>query len=267
MSPSPMQNELVEAEEGEIVEQEGSPAQSLSSSRPSTRPAQAPVTAATNTTKPTDATMTASKASEKATQDETGVKRRAPDSSTGSNREDRNGRELQEHQVKSSIRDLASPSSSSSQSLLDSNSPAKVRKIRHGESPSISSRSSPSDELKAIHIGDSYSNSPAPDKDVEMTPASPTGSNASSGHRSATSSHRQDRNGDRSRRSHSRDEDDSYRRRHRDRSSDRDRDRHHSSRSRRSPSPRHSSSSRRYATLFNGIATTTISSLLTCRCS
>ncbi|KAG0311826.1 U4/U6 small nuclear ribonucleoprotein prp4 [Linnemannia gamsii] len=245
MSPSPMQNELVEAEEGEIVEQEGSPAQSLSSSRPSTRPAQAPVTAATNTTKPTDATMTASKASEKATQDETGVKRRAPDSSTGSNREDRNGRELQEHQVKSSIRDLASPSSSSSQSLLDSNSPAKVRKIRHGESPSISSRSSPSDELKAIHIGDSYSNSPAPDKDVEMTPASPTGSNASSGHRSATSSHRQDRNGDRSRRSHSRDEDDSYRRRHRDRSSDRDRDRHHSSRSRRSPSPRHSSSSRR----------------------
>ncbi|KAG0293232.1 U4/U6 small nuclear ribonucleoprotein prp4 [Linnemannia gamsii] len=252
MSPSPMQNELVEAEEGEIVEQEGSPAQSLNSSRTSACPAQAqaPVTAviAATTTSPIDATMTASTASEKSTQDETGVKRRAQSPSIGSSREDRNGSEHQEHQVKSSIRDLASLSSSSSQSLHDSNSPAKVRKIRHGEFPSVSSRSSPSDELKAIHIGDSsYSNSPAPDKDVEMTPSSPTGSNASSDRRSATSSHRPDRNGDRSRRSHSRDEDDSYRRRHQDRSSDRDRDRHHSSRTRQSPSPspRHASSSRR----------------------
>ncbi|KAF9156717.1 U4/U6 small nuclear ribonucleoprotein prp4 [Linnemannia schmuckeri] len=244
MSPSPMQNELVEAEEGEIVEQEGSPAQSLNSARLSTRPASATEAATTTTTKSTSTTTTATTSTGKSTQDETGVKRRAP-SSTGSSREDRNGSE-QQHQVKSSIRDLASPSSSSSQSLHDLNSPAKVRKIRHGESPSVSSRSSPSDDLKAIHIGDSsYYNSPAPDKDVDMTPASPTGSNASSDHRSTTSSHRQDRSGDRSRRSHSRDEDDSYRRRHRDRSSDRDRDRHPSSRSRRSPSPRYPSSSQR----------------------
>ncbi|KAF9338824.1 U4/U6 small nuclear ribonucleoprotein prp4 [Linnemannia elongata] len=238
-----MQNELVEAEEGEIVEQEGSPTQSLNSARPSTRPTAAAEATTLTTTKPISTTAAAAP-SEKSGHDETGVKRRAP-SSTESSREDRNG-SGQQHQVKSSIRDLASLSSTSSQSLHDSNSPAKVRKIRHGETPSVSSRSSPSDDLKAIHIGDSsFSNSPAPDKDIEMTPASPTGSNASSDHRSTTSSHRQDRNGDRSRRSHSRDEDDSYRRRHRDRSSDRDRDRHHSSRSRRSPSPRHSSSSRR----------------------
>ncbi|KAG0371605.1 U4/U6 small nuclear ribonucleoprotein prp4 [Mortierella sp. AD032] len=238
-----MQNELVEAEEGEIVEQEGSPAQPLTTARTSIRPVSVSVTVATEATVSTGNTNPMAVASNATTQDETGTKRRAP-SSTGSSREDRNGREQQQHQdqVKSSSRDLTSPSSSSSQSLHDSNSPAKVRKIRHGESPSVSSRSSPSEDLKAIHIGNSsYSDSPALDKDVEMAPASPTASNASSDHRSTTSSHRQDRTGDRSRRSHSRDEDDSSRRRHQDRSSDR----HYSSRSRRSPSPRHSSSSRR----------------------
>ncbi|KAF9911008.1 U4/U6 small nuclear ribonucleoprotein prp4 [Linnemannia zychae] len=242
MSPSPMQNELVEAEEGEIVEQEGSPVQSsltTSASTAVTRQAQATTTeAGAGITNPITTTI----------QDETGSKRRAPDS-TGSSREDRNGRD--QDQVKSSsnssTRDLISPPSSSSQSLHDSNSPAKVRKIRHGESPSVSSRSSPSEDLKAIHIDDSsYSNSPALDKDVEMVPASPAASNASSDYRSTTSSHRRDdRSRDRSRRSHSRDEDDSSRRRYRGRSSDRDRERHYSSRSRRSPSPRHSLSSRR----------------------
>ncbi|KAF9126025.1 U4/U6 small nuclear ribonucleoprotein prp4 [Mortierella sp. 14UC] len=239
MSPSPMQNELVEAEEGEIVEQEGSPAQSslTTARRAVTRQTPATTETTAGNTKPIATT----------TQDETGSKRRAPDS-IGSSREDRDDREQDQVKSSSSTRDLTSPlPSSSSQSLHDSNSPAKVRKIRHGESPSVSSRSSPSEDLKAIHIGDSsYSNSPAPDKDVEMTPASPAASNASSDHRSTTSSHRRDdRSRDRSRRSHSRDGDDSSRRRHEDRSSDRDRDRHHSSRSRRSPSPRQSSSSSR----------------------
>ncbi|KAF9099136.1 U4/U6 small nuclear ribonucleoprotein prp4 [Mortierella sp. AD031] len=236
MSPPPMQNELVvEAEEGEIVEQAGSGSrlQSLSTSRASTRQA---ATATTTTVGSTSSTTTSSPG--KSTQDENGVKRRASPSSNGTSRCEDN-RDSGE-QVKSNICDRAS-SPFSSQSLHDSNSPAKVRKIRHGDSPSVSSRSSPSDDLKAVHIGDSsYSNSPAPDKDVEMAPASPTASNVSD-HRSTTSSQRRDGSRDRSRRSHSRDEDEPYRRRHRDRSSDR----YHSSRSRRSPSPRHSSSSRR----------------------
>ncbi|KAF9995638.1 U4/U6 small nuclear ribonucleoprotein prp4 [Entomortierella chlamydospora] len=228
MSPSPMQNDLVETEDGEIVELDD----------PQERLNDTSVTNSTGTNETSKAVM----------DDSTGGKRRAPPN--GNAHDDCSGRE-QEHQVKNSIRDLVSTSSSSN-ALHDPNSPAKLRKIRHADlvsssilslstSTPVSSRSSPSEELKAIHIGDS-SYSPTPEKDVEMTPASPIGSTTSSDHRSTASSHRGER-----RRSRSRDDDDYHRRRRRDRSSDRYHsrsDRHSGSRSRRSPSPRHSSSRR-----------------------
>ncbi|KAF9112014.1 U4/U6 small nuclear ribonucleoprotein prp4 [Mortierella sp. AM989] len=224
MSPSPLQNDLVETEDGEIVEQDDR---------------QEPLNVASISNN------SANETSKLASDDSTGGKRRAP--SNGSTHEEGCGRE-QEHQVKNSLHDLVSTSSSPN-ALHDPNSPAKLRKIRHADpvsssalslsaSTPVSSRSSPSEELKAIHIGDS-TYSPAPDKDVEMTPASPVGSTASSDHRSTASSHRGE-----PRRSRSRDDD---RRRRRERSYDRHHsrsDRHGSSRSRRSPSPRHSSSRR-----------------------
>ncbi|KAG0215685.1 U4/U6 small nuclear ribonucleoprotein prp4 [Mortierella sp. GBA30] len=226
MSPSPMQNDLVETEEGEIVE-EGHIQDAMSDST-------ALVTSA-SAANPSLVKKT----------DENGAKRRA--SSSNGHHPETGGR--QEHQVKNSIRDrLSSPTSNS---LHDSNSPAKMRKIRHADSEpaslslstSVSSRSSPSEDLRAIHIGDTHYNSSLRDKDVEMAPASPAHSTASSDHRSTTSSHRRER-----RRSRSRD-DDSYQRRRRDRSSDNPHghsDRHGGHRSRRSPSPRYSSSSRRH---------------------
>ncbi|KAG0247218.1 hypothetical protein BG011_001851, partial [Mortierella polycephala] len=221
MSPSPLQNDLVETEEGEIVELEEQDSRVLSQS-PSTS---APKSGAGGN----------------------GAKRRA--SSGIGALEDASDKE-QEYQVKNSIHNrVSSPSSSSSNSPHDSNSPAKLRKIRHADpisasslslstSTPVSSYSSPSEDLKAIHIGDA---SPHLDRDVEMVPASPARSTASSDHRSTTSSYRQDR-----RRSRSKDDDDTHRRQRRERSSDR----HHShsdrySRSRRSPSPRYSSSSSR----------------------
>ncbi|KAF8984527.1 U4/U6 small nuclear ribonucleoprotein prp4 [Entomortierella lignicola] len=222
MSPSPMQNDFVETEDGEIVELDDR---------------QEPLND-TSITNNADSTET----SKVVMDDSTGGKRRA--SSIGDAHMEDNGRE-QEHQVKNSIRDLVSTSSSSN-ALHDPNSPAKLRKIRHADlasssTTSVSSRSSPSEELKAIHIGDSSSYSSTPDKDIDMTPASPVGSTASSDHKSTASSHRERR------RSYSRDDDDHIRRRRRDRSSDRHHsrsDRHSSSRSRRSPSPRYSSSRR-----------------------
>lgn len=229
MSPSPMQNDLVETEEGEIVELEGSHGKQPSQDthhRISDTAAAASSSASTSTS--TSSLLVATAGSE-----ENLAKRRA--SVNGHHDAHRE----QEQQVKS-IRDrLSSPSSSN---LHDRDSPAKMRKIRHADpeaskllpstSNPVSSRSSPSEDLKAIHIGDSY---PGSLSDVEMAPASPARSTASSGHRSTTSSHRRDR-----RRSRSRD-DSSHHRRRRDRSTDR----HGSSRSRRSPSPYHSSSSRR----------------------
>ncbi|KAF9439082.1 U4/U6 small nuclear ribonucleoprotein prp4 [Entomortierella beljakovae] len=223
MSPSPMQNELFETEDGEIVEQDdkhqGSPTNATALSNPS----------------PDVISKTFSDES-------TGVKRRA--SSNGISLEEDIGRE-QEHQVKNNI--LMSTSSSPN-ALHDPNSPAKLRKIRHADvvsssislsaSTPASSRSSPSEELKAIHIGDS---TPVHTKDVDMTPSSPVGSTASD-RRSTTSSHRGER-----RRTRSRDDDDYHRRHRRDRSPDQHysrSDRHNSSRSRRSPSPRYSSSRR-----------------------
>ncbi|KAF9191185.1 U4/U6 small nuclear ribonucleoprotein prp4 [Haplosporangium sp. Z 767] len=221
MSPSPLQNDLVETEEGEIVELEEQDSRALSRSPSPSAP--------------------------KSGAGENGTKRRA--SSGRDAPKDASDKE-QEYQVKNSIRNrVSSPSSSSSNSPHDSNSPAKLRKIRHADpisasslslstSTPVSSYSSPSEDLKAIHIGDV---SPCLDRDVEMAPASPAHSTASSDHRSTTSSYRQDR-----RRSRSKDDDDAHRRHRRERSSDR----HHNhsdrySRSRRSPSPRFSSSSSR----------------------
>ncbi|KAF9562323.1 U4/U6 small nuclear ribonucleoprotein prp4 [Mortierella alpina] len=225
MSPSPMQNDLVETEEGEIVELEGS--QGKQQNQETHRLSDAAAASSSASTS-TPALLVAATGSE-----EILIKKRA--SANGHHDAHRE----QEQQVKS-IRDrLSSPSSSN---LHDRDSPAKMRKIRHADpeasklppssSNPVSSRSSPSEDLKAIHIGDSYSSSLS-DKDVEMAPASPARSTTSSGHRSTTSSHR-DRRRSRSR-------DDSYHhRRHRERSTDR----HGSSRSRRSPSPYHSSSRR-----------------------
>ncbi|KAF9953607.1 U4/U6 small nuclear ribonucleoprotein prp4 [Mortierella alpina] len=224
MSPSPMQNDLVETEEGEIVELEA--AHGKQSTQETHRPIADAGPASTSSH-----SLAATTGSE-----ENLAKRRA------SVHGQHDAHREQEQQVKS-IRDrLSSPSSSN---LHDRDSPAKMRKIRHADHPEatklplstsnpVSSRSSPSDDLKAIHIGDSYPGSLS-DKDVEMAPASPARSTASSGHRSTTSSQHRDR-----RRSRSRD-DSSYHRRRRDRSVDR----HGSSRSRRSPSPYHSSSTRR----------------------
>ncbi|KAF9948639.1 U4/U6 small nuclear ribonucleoprotein prp4 [Mortierella alpina] len=232
MSPSPMQNDLVETEEGEIVELEGSqgkhPTQDTQD-RTSDTLAAASSSASTSST--IAASTPASLLVAKTGSDENLAKRRA--SVNGQHDAHRE----QELQVKS-IRDrLSSPSSSN---LHDRDSPAKMRKICHADpeaaklpssaSNPVSSLSSPSEELKAIHIGDSYPSSLS-DKDVEMAPASPARSTASSGHRSTTSSHHRDR-----RRSRSRD-DGSHHRRRRDRSTDR----HGGSRSRRSPSPYHSS--------------------------
>ncbi len=227
MSPSPMQNDLVETEEGEIVELEAA----LGKQTPHERISDTAAAAASSSSA---ATSTSSLLAATTGSEENLAKRRA--SVNGPH----DAHSEQEQQVKS-IRDrLSSPSSSN---LHDRDSPAKMRKIRHADpeasklpsttSNPVSSRSSPSDELKAIHIGDSYPSSLS-DKDVEMAPASPARSTASSGHRSTTSSHHRDR-----RRSRSRD-DGSHHRRRRDRSTDR----HGSSRSRRSPSPYHSSSRR-----------------------
>ncbi|KAG9327589.1 hypothetical protein KVV02_003834 [Mortierella alpina] len=222
MSPSPMQNDLVETEEGEIVELEGSQGKQ-STQEAHHRISDSAAAASSLASTSTSSLLGATKGSE-----ENLAKRRA--SANGHHDAHRE----QEQQVKS-IRDrLSSPSSSN---LHDRDSPAKMRKIRHAD-PEASklppSTSSPSEDLKAIHIGDSCPSSLS-DKDVEMAPASPARSTASSGHRSTTSSHHRDR-----RRSRSRD-DSSHHRRRRDRSTDR----HGSSRSRRSPSPYHSSSSRR----------------------
>ncbi|KAG0308653.1 U4/U6 small nuclear ribonucleoprotein prp4 [Dissophora globulifera] len=229
-----MQNDLFEAEEGEIVEQED--------------PHQAPLTVRSTPSSNNNATGIVAKAAPIDTV--SAGKRRA--SYNGDGVEDDGLGRAQEHQVKNSIDVASSPSSSNA--LHDSNSPAKMRKIRHADlasssalsplstSTPASSHSSPSEELKAIHLGDD-SLTPRHARDVDMTPASPVGSVASSDHRSVTSSHRADRL-----RSRSREDDESYDYRRRDRSSDRNHrsrsDHHNSSRSRRTPSPRHSSSRR-----------------------
>ncbi|KAF9214334.1 U4/U6 small nuclear ribonucleoprotein prp4 [Podila verticillata] len=224
MSPSPSQNDHVETEDGEIVEPPGQ-----------------------EHAKPRTAL--------KATGNDAGHKRRASSSSIehdkkGGGEEGEEGEVDstgdQEYQVKNSFGELASSSSSLSSSVNASHSPAKIRKLRHADpapllasslasttTSTASSRSSPSEGLKAIHIGDKDKD----DKVDDMTPASPTGSIASSDHRSTTSSHRK--------RSRSRDTGD-YRRRpesSRNRSRDRSSGRqdNHSGRSQRSPSPRSSS--------------------------
>lgn len=225
MSPSPSQNDHVETEDGEIVETPGQ-----EQAKPRT-----PL---------------------KATGNDAGHKRRASSSSLEHDKgEGGEGGEEgefdntgdQEYQVKNSVGELASSSSSLSSSVNASHSPAKIRKLRHADpapllssslasttTSTASSRSSPSEGLKAIHIGDKDKDDKVGD---DMTPASPTGSVASSDHRSTTSSHRK--------RSRSRDTSD-YRRRpesSRNRSRDRSSGRqdNHSSRSQRSPSPRSSS--------------------------
>ena len=204
-----MQNGLFEAEEGEIVELD--------------TPSQNPLNGAAAA-----ATATPARTLDRADASANGTKKRGGDAEDGRNE--------QEHQVKNSIRELASSSSSPQ----TSNSPAKIRKLDHADIPS-SSRSSSSEGLSAIHIGD-VTSSPRPDKDVEMAPASPARSTASSDHRGTTSASRRDE-----RRSQSRDIDDSTRSHRRD-SPGRYESRssyHGSSRSRRSPSPRSSHSSSR----------------------
>lgn len=225
MSPSPSQNDHVETEDGEIVETPGQ-----EHAKPRT-----PLKAAGND----------------------GHKRRASSSGTLEHDKGQEGREEgeegevdrsgdQEYQVKNSFGELASSSSS----VNASHSPAKIRKLRHADpapllssplastSTSTASSRSPSEGLKAIHIGDKDKDKD--DKmDADMTPASPTGSVASSDHRSTTSSHRK--------RSHSRDTSDYRRRPESSRNRSRDssgRQDSRSSRSQRSPSPRHSSSRR-----------------------
>lgn len=222
MSPSPSQNDHVETEDGEIVETPGQ-----DHAKPRT-----PL---------------------KATENE-GHKRRASSSGTLKHDKGQEGKEEgeegevdhtgdQEYQVKNSFGELASSSS-----VNASHSPAKIRKLRHADpapllsyslastSTSTASSRSPSEGLKAIHIGDKDKD----DKmDADLTPASPTGSVASSDHKSTTSSHRK--------RSRSRDTSDYRRRPESSRNQSRDssgRQDSRSSRSQRSPSPRHSSSRR-----------------------
>ncbi|KAI1314527.1 U4/U6 small nuclear ribonucleoprotein prp4 [Mortierella claussenii] len=236
MSPSPMQNDLVEeTEDGEIVEQDEQDDQvSLQ-----------PLSGAAPLSSGTIGAKVISFSDQN-----NGGKRRASTSGRvhDSDEEDRGNQVDQEHQVKNqSTRDLVA--SSPSHALHDSHLPAKMRKLHHADpasssnlslstSTAASSHSSPSEDLKAIHIGDSR----AFERDVDMAPASPAYSTASSDHRSTTSSHRADRM-----RSRSREDDESYRRRRHERSPGRHHsrsDRRSNSRSKRSPSPRYSSSRR-----------------------
>ncbi|KAG0046386.1 U4/U6 small nuclear ribonucleoprotein prp4 [Gryganskiella cystojenkinii] len=234
MSPTPMQNDIVEAEEGEIVEQSTAAVRDHSDHRENH---------ALNGTSASRTPSTVDLVQDHVSADSpsaNGTKRRGESIDDGRHEDPQ--KLQQDHQVKNSIRDLASSSSVSS-SLRASNSPAKVRKLDHADTPSSSSRSSPSEALNNIHIEDS-SSSPYPDiKDIEMAAraASPARSAASSDHRSTTSSSRRE-----DRRSQSRDVDDSHRRRRhdsRERYDDRSSRHHGSSRSKRTPSPRPSSSS------------------------
>ncbi|KAF9938900.1 U4/U6 small nuclear ribonucleoprotein prp4 [Mortierella alpina] len=164
MSPSPMQNDLVETEEGEIVELEGS------QGKQSTQEAHHRISDSTAAASSLASTSTSSLLEATTGSEENLAKRRA--SANGHHDAHRE----QEQQVKS-IRDrLSSPSSN----LHDRDSPAKMRKIRHADPEAAKlqpSTSSPSEDLKAIHIGDSCPSSLS-DKDVEMAPASPARSTA-----------------------------------------------------------------------------------------
>ncbi|KAF9985900.1 U4/U6 small nuclear ribonucleoprotein prp4 [Mortierella antarctica] len=159
-----MQNDLVETEEGEIVELEGS------QGKQSTQEAHHRISDSTAAASSLASTSTSSLLEATTGSEENLAKRRA--SANGHHDAHRE----QEQQVKS-IRDrLSSPSSN----LHDRDSPAKMRKIRHADPEAAKlqpSTSSPSEDLKAIHIGDSCPSSLS-DKDVEMAPASPARSTA-----------------------------------------------------------------------------------------